>query len=249
MQGLVIQSYRTEAVPAWIERCLTSVRDWAAGNDWQYRFMGDEILDLVPKWYHERAQGRLPVITDLGRLLAVRDALDNGMDTVVWIDADVLVFDPDGFDPTPSNAYAFAREVWVQPASRGGFKVFRNVHNAACAFRRGNAMLDFYIHACLSIMECMEGPPAPQIVGPKLLTALHNIIGFRLLPQVGAFSPLTLGAIAEDGGPVLDLYRRHARGPARAVNLCLSLNQKSHEPVLERACERLLETRGDIVNG
>jgi hypothetical protein len=249
MKTVVFQSFRTENVPPWIAVCLAGVRRWAADRGWDYRFVDDAIFQRVPQWYVEKAAGRLPVITDLGRLLLARDLLAEGYGRAVWLDADVLIFDPDRLEIHVDSEFAFGWETWVQDDNKGRLKATGNVHNALCVFTAANSMLDFYIHACLSIMERMEGPPAPQIVGPKLLTALHNIIGFRLLPQVGAFSPLTLGAIAEGGGPVLDLYRRHARGPARAVNLCLSLNQKSHEPVLERACERLLETRGDIVNG
>ena len=41
---LVIQSYRTEVVPVWIETCMQSVCDWAHGAGFSYEFVGDEIF-------------------------------------------------------------------------------------------------------------------------------------------------------------------------------------------------------------
>ena len=45
---VVIQSYRTEAVPIWIETCMQSVREWALRGRFSYEFVGDEIFDLLP---------------------------------------------------------------------------------------------------------------------------------------------------------------------------------------------------------
>ena len=38
-------------------------------------------------------------------------------------------------------------------------------------------------------------PIAPQMVGPKLLKALHNLAHFDLEPEAGTMSPLLLKAI------------------------------------------------------
>ena len=228
MQALVIQSYRTEDVPEWIDRCLASVRNWSATAGWQYRFIGDEILDLVPQWYRDRAGGRMPVITDLARLIAVRDALRVDADVVAWIDADVLIFDPEAFDPTPAGTFAFARELWVQADGKsGGFKVYRNVHNAVCVFRQGNPMLDFYIHACAAVLQRVESGVPQQIVGTKFLTALNNIIGFELIDDVGMVSPAVARDIVAGGGPALEALRCASHLPLRAANLCNSLTGQS----------------------
>mgnify|MGYP001492830042 CR=1 FL=1 len=152
---------------------------------------GNEIFERVPAWYRARANGCLPVMTDLGRLILVREALGSGAKTVFWIDADIFIFDPDELRVEIDAEYAFSRELWVQPSARG-FKIYRNVHNAFCMFRQGNPFLDFYIHACLSIMQRVDGGVPNQIVGTKLLTAIHNIIGFPLMEQVGMASPLVL---------------------------------------------------------
>jgi hypothetical protein len=224
MQALVIQSYRTTDVPEWIEHCLASVRDWAGMAGWHYRFLGDEILDHVPAWYRARAQERMPVMTDLARLIVAREELRSGIDVVAWIDADVLIFDPDGFNPVPSGTAAFSRELWVQEDGMPGRpKAFRNVNNAVCAFRTGNPILDFYIHACESVMRRVVGGVPNQIVGTKMLTALHNIVGFELFDDIGMISPPVARDVVAGTGPALRLLLNETQLPLQAVNLCNSL--------------------------
>ena len=221
---LVIQSYRSRTKPEWIAACLESVRAWAAGQGWDYRFVGDEIEERVPDWYRERAQGRWPVITDLARLLLARDALAEGRDRVLWVDADVLVFGAAGPDLSAAGeaGYGFCREIWVQPDG-AGLRVYRNVHNALCWFRPENPVLDFYIHACERIVGRLDGGAPNQIVGPKLLTALHNMLGFPLLDDVGMASPLVTRDLAAGGGPALRRLILESPVPLRAINLCASL--------------------------
>lgn len=241
MRTVVLQSYRTENVPGWIQTCLESVRGWAEGQSQAYRFVGDEIADRVPGWYRDKADGRWPIITDLGRLLLIREALADGFERAVWLDADVLVFDPEHLTLDVEGTYAFGREVWVQEDTKGRLRVWRNVHNAVCMFEPGNPMLDFYIHACLRVLERVEGGVPNQIVGTKLLTALHNMIGLPLTDQVAMFSPPVLADIASGGGPALDLLTNEAPGTFAAANLCGSLaGSEVPEAVLEQACTRLL---------
>ena len=222
---------------------MESVEQWAAGKGFGYRFVGDEILDRVPDWYRERAGHRWPVMTDLGRLELIREALEEGYERAVWLDADVLVFDPAGFSLGGVEGYAFGRELWVQRDDKGKLRVYRNIHNAVCVFDAGNPMLAFYIDACLRIVGRLEGGVPNQIVGTKLLTALHNMIGFPLVEDVAMFSPLVVEDIAAGGGAALDRLKAEAQGPIHAANMCASL-AGAEVPVecLEAACSSLLET-------
>ena len=247
MDAVVIQSYRTERVPAWIERCHASVRDWAALKGWRYVFYGDELFDMTPQWYRARVAGRMPILADLGRLMAARNLLRDGADRVAWVDADVLVFDADRMALEIESGYAFAREIWVQPdARKGRLKAFRNVHNAVCVFDRGNAMLDFYIHACERVIARVEGGVPNQIVGPKLLTTLHNLIGFELIEDVGMVSPLVARDIVAGGGPALDRLNVETGRPLVATNLCASLVGRKtdgvfvDESLMKRVIDRVL---------
>ena len=246
MTTVVHQSFRTTDVPPWIERCLASVRDWARDRGWDYHFVGDDIFELVPDWYMEKTRGCLPVATDLGRLEMARRLLERGYRRTIWLDADVLVFDGERFDIAINEGYAFGREIWIQHDARGRLKTFRNVHNAVSVFVAGNSLLDFYIHACHTIVGRSEGPMVPQLVGTKFLTALGNIMGFPLIDDVAMLSPLVLRDIACGGGAALDLLRRTMTGPARAANLCASL--AVDEALLAEVCERLIATRGSVVN-
>ncbi|MDP6952040.1 MAG: hypothetical protein QGF53_04695, partial [Alphaproteobacteria bacterium] len=157
MKTIVFQSFRDDRSGA-IGRCLASVEAWAARQGYAYRFLGDELFDRVPDWFRERVAGdRLPM-SDLARLVVARELLDEGWETVVWLDADVLVFDPENFRISLDDGYAFSREVWLRRGGADKLLATEGLHNAVCAFARGNAFLEFYIHACEAIVRGAEGP-------------------------------------------------------------------------------------------
>jgi len=246
MKTTVIQSYRTANVPEWIEVCLASVRDWTRQAGFKYSFVGDEIFDRVPDWYKVNAGNRPPVVTDLGRLMLIHEELDAGAERAIWLDADVLVFDPAGLVIDDSFDYAFGREIWVQPDKDGQrLKVYRNVHNAICVFQQANPFLEFYIHACRRIISGASGSVPNQVVGTKFLTALHNIMGFQLIDAVGMASPLVLRDIAAGGGPALDRLHAVMTVPMAAANLCSSLaggeadGVETSDDLMMAVCERL----------
>ena len=54
MKTIVYQSYRTTDVPAWVQTCLHSARDWAASRGFEYRFFDDRFFDYCPPWYREK---------------------------------------------------------------------------------------------------------------------------------------------------------------------------------------------------
>src|SRR4029079_13839139 len=94
MQTLVIQSYRTRDVAAWISACLRSVQAWAAAAGYRYEFVDDRLFDYAPAWVRERCGKQLLPITDVARMYLLRERLAHGWDRVIWVDADVLVFAP-----------------------------------------------------------------------------------------------------------------------------------------------------------
>lgn len=225
MKTVVHQSFRTVDQPDWIGRCLGGVRDWAAARGYEYRFTGDELFDLLPDDFRAKATGRLPILSDLGRLIMARNLLAEGFERTVWVDADVLIFDPGNFDIDIEEDFAFCREVWIQPDGKGGIKVFRNVHNAVSVFVAGNSFLEFYIDACRRVVGRIEGEAGlvNQLVGPKLLSTLHNMIGYPVMQHIGMLSPLVIRDIDQGGGPALDLLVREKPAPMQAANLCSSL--------------------------
>jgi len=248
MRTVVCQSFCATGVPPWIERCLASVRDWSALRAFDYRFVDDALLGLVPDWYREKADGVLPIVTDLARLRLIQALLAGGYERAIWLDADVLIFDPNDFEIGVTAQYAFGREIWVQSAGGNRLRTYRNVHNALTVFVAGNDFLDFYAHACEAIVgRHRSGGMAPQIVGTKLLTALHNLIGFALVDDVAMFSPLVVRDVTAGGGAALERLCEETPGRIRAANLCASLVGRTVDGVavaadlLDQSCDRLLE--------
>jgi hypothetical protein len=224
MATLVIQSCSEAQRLSWMATCLASVEQWTTSQGHEYLFIGDEIFETVPDWYLTKVPNKLPVATDYGRLVLMRDALAAGYDEVVWFDADLLIFDQSlrlMFDGT----CAFGQEVWIQqPGIR--LEARRNVHNAVCVFRQNCPILPFLLHTVLSLIHRVDAERiSPQMVGPRLLNALHPLADFALLPQVGALSPEVVADLAVGNGPALDLLRKESRVPLQAANVSASVNQ------------------------
>jgi len=222
---LVLQSAAANP-PEWIERCLGSVSDWARMSGYGYQFINDELFEFVPDWYLSKIGARTAIAADLARLTWAESLLHaEQAEVVVWMDADVLLFASEAFAVEISGGPVFGYEYWLQ-ADGNKFKVRKNVHNAYCAFRHGCATLPFLIEATKRIIKNVDANfMAPQIVGPKLLTSLNNIVGFELEPRVGAVSPELHRAIAgEDSGELAKLMGALPT-PMLGANLCSTLSE------------------------
>lgn len=221
MTTVVLQSQRLPLPDPWLATCLASVRAWAAQRGFEYRFEDDALLARLPADLRERTAGRPVIAADLARLAACRALLDDGVETVVWLDADTLVIDPDGWQ-LPDDAYALGREVWVQ-RDGGRVRDFVKVHNAFLLFRPGNPFLDFYRHAAEHIVRAHRGPMAPQLVGPKLLTALHSLAGCPVEERAAVLPPAVAHDLLAGGGDALARFRARTVTAPAALNLCASL--------------------------
>jgi hypothetical protein len=245
VRTLVIQSHTENARETWLGYCLDSVEGWAASRGFDYRFYGDEALHYTPDWYREKLADRKPIVADLARLLLIRQALQDGYQQACWLDADVLLFAPDRLQLEYPQSCAFGREYWVevgkhdQGAHRDQPTLRRNVHNAICVFKAGCPVLPFLIHATEQIIRRVDPAHiAPQLVGPKLLGALHNIVGFDFIETVGAFSPAVLDDLEAGSGRCLSMLLERTPVALAGANLCASLS--AHRD-LGAMCERLLE--------
>ena len=218
MRTVVLQSQKPGPLPSWQRHCCDSVRAWAKARGFDYQFCGDELFRRLPPKLREKLREQPVVATDLARLLWLRDSLKSGYDRAIWCDADLLIFRP--FDPAAVD-HAFGREIWVQ-ARGDGLHSYRRIHNAWLHFEAGNAILPFYIDRALSMLTRVRMPVVPQFIGPKLLSALHNIVGFNIEERVGMLSPLAMRDLLAGGGPALEeLDQGHDEGLC-SVNLCAS---------------------------
>ena len=239
---LVVQSHRKDLPFAWLRDCLDSVAAWADSNGFDYRFIGDEMFDLVEAGLLARIGEQTVIATDLGRLRLLQQGLESGYDCVIWCDADFLIFRPDEFI-LPTHAFAFGREIWVQNDDNGRMRAYPKLHNAFMMFRRGNACLEFYLDTAERLVRLNQGGMPPQFIGPKLLTALHNIARFPVMDSAGMLSPLVMRDLLAGGGDALELLRQKSAVVLAGVNLSSSLT--AAEGFSQAAMEKLIRLLQD----
>lgn len=194
---------------------MDSVRAWAEARGLAHRLVGDELFDVLPADLLDKCADRRVVATDLARLAWIERLLDEGFEPVLWCDADVLVFDPDRLG-VPEGPTSVGREIWVDERGR----VRRHVHNAWLMFRRDNPLLAFYRYAAERVVRAHQGPMVPQLVGPKLLTTLHNLVQLPVTEEVNMLPPMVLRDVLAGGGRFRDAYLAGCTTPPAAVNLC-----------------------------
>lgn len=221
---LVVQSHTSPLPAPWYQRCLTSVQRWAEVQGFRYRWLGDELLQRVPAAILAKTRSQPVVATDMARLMVLEEALAEGCTRSVWVDADVLILDPVRL-VLPDSGAVFGREVWVQRDASGAIKVHRKIHNAFMAFQAGDPVLPFYRYSAARILDRYD-PNASrmvaQLIGPKLLTLLHNAIGFDVLESAGVMSPAVAKDCLTGGGEALRRFVDASMLPPLALNLCAS---------------------------
>lgn len=245
MRTLVIQSHRQPLPTSWINSCIDSVKAWAETNRYEYKFLGDELFDYVSTVLLEKTKTQRVIATDLARLKVLQEYLKRGYDTVVWCDADFLIFAPNKFTLL-NESYAVGREVWIQTDDKNSKKLVAHikVHNAFMMFCKDNSFLDFYTDTAERLLTRNEGNMPPQFIGPKLLTAIHNIAQCPVLETAGMLSPLVIKDILNGGGSALDLFHQKSPQPITATNLCNSLFDKGEvsEKEIENCMAMLLSS-------
>lgn len=217
---LVIQSHRSTLPHKWLPSCLQTVRDWSGQQGYDYQYIDDSLFRLLPDTIVDNYRQNRVVLSDLARLLQLRDSLEQGYNTAVWLDADFLIFHADEF-VLPEQEFAVGREVWVQ-RDNGKLKAWMKVHNALLMFRQGNSFIDFYIDTASRMLADNTGTIPSQFIGPKLLTALHNVVQLPVMECAGMFSPLVIHDLVTGEGDALSLFRKKSSQAVAGANLCCS---------------------------
>jgi hypothetical protein len=206
---------------------MQSVKAWAEAQRFDYRFIDDRLFDYVPEWYRRGAGGNVQVVTNLARVLVARELLAAGYERTIWIDADVLVFEPEAFRVEVTSEFAFCRQVWVETQKDAMVK-WAGVNNAVTVFVRGNSFLDFCIWAHEDLVR-----RGTQILEhgttTRLLTALHNAVPFTLLTNVGLLCPVVAHDIRNGVDRRAREYAALHGAPIHAINLCGSLCGKVYK--------------------
>jgi hypothetical protein len=250
---IVYQSYRSTNVPAWIELCLQTVRAWASANSFDYRFIDDQLFDYAPPWFREKAQNQICPVSDLARLIVAKELLAQGYDFTVWVDADMVVFEPERLAVNIKKDFAFCQEIWLSPDASGQAVCHYRVNNSITVFARNNVHLDFFIDSCQRIAR--HKPQLGKLdIGTAFLTQLSHILPFPLLTNVGMFSPAIMADIAGGREQYLKNYAQRISAPLACANLCASLldnqspGKSTDNRLYETVVEQCLQTKGEVIN-
>jgi hypothetical protein len=235
---LVIQSHCAPLPCGWLQPCLDSVASWAQARGYDYRFLDDQIFDLLEPGLVEKTRAQPVIASDLARLKCLQQGLLEGYTCVIWCDADFLIFKADDFI-LPEADFALGREVWVQPGEQGKLRAYVKVHNAFMMFRQGNHFLDFYTDTAQRLLRLNQGSMPPQFIGPKLLTALHNIAICPVMESAGMLSPAVMRDLLAGEGQALDLF--HQKSPVALAGANLSSSLTGREGFTEAHMESLIQ--------
>jgi hypothetical protein len=248
---VVYQSFRTQDVPRWIQRCMQTVQEWTALRGFDYHFVDDRLFDYVPAGLRARTQNKV-ILSDLARLLVGRELLQSNHQRAVWIDADVAVFDPNAWQlPTESNYY-FCHELWPTPMPDGVRFDYR-ANNAVCIFSAGNPFLEFYIDGCRRILES-DFEPNQWMLGTRFLKAMLSGYPVPVLANIGMLDPTILQELARGTPILLPLYVKAMGRPLVAANFCFSAaNVTSHgltltESVFDAVVQQCIASKGEVIN-
>jgi hypothetical protein len=66
----------------------------------------------------------------------------------------------------------------------------------------------------------------PQFIGPKLLTALHNVCQLPVMESAGMLCPLVIKDLVQGGGEALRCFVEHSPIPIAGANLCVSSQER-----------------------
>ena len=253
---LVIQAYEAKTTPEWIRRCMQTVEAWARSCGHDYRF-SPVLFDRIPDWFRQRCGSEIGPMTDLGRLLLMQSIFDEGEDAVIWVDADVVVFDPANLQVPPDPGFLCIDEVTVGCGEEGVPVISsRTVNGALLAVSRGNAIFTIYRKAMESMVSAAPVGPLPRTVaGPQLLTRLARQEPVARLTSVGLFTPSILNDLAQGEETLPRAFSRAFGHRVAAANLCHfyrdTIDQGDvpvYDDIMLRVIDRLVDSRGEIVN-
>jgi hypothetical protein len=236
---------------------MTSVQEWTRNRSFDYEFVGDEFFSFAPEWFREKCAEHFYPVTDIARLHLMKKRMPR-YERMVWIDADVIVFDADQFSIETEMGYAFSHEMMLGIRSGGQRELSGwSINNAVMVMHRGNPMLDYYIFAA---EEIVRRTPLPQfsrtMIGPKFLNALSSVMPIERLTCVGLFTPEYMNILAHGTDRrLLAAYRQKFGFQMAAANLCHFVRGETPradierlDKTFERGIELLLESKGALVN-
>jgi hypothetical protein len=185
------------------------------------------------------------LITDLARLVKAQEYLNAGYQQVIWVDIDVIIVNTKKFRIKLEEGFCFCLEHWVGLNNKKQIIISKNINNSLMVFKSHNTFLDYYVECCLNIVK-RKTKLEKTSVGTDFLTKLYTLSPFKVLTNVGLFSPYFLYLYLSDVNLSNDLLKKYFPSDLYAVNLCNSFRNKVHcnismeDQLYEAAIEKLL---------
>jgi hypothetical protein len=227
---------------------MGSVQQWAVLHGWDYLVLDDAFLELPPHWVRQRCGSNLYAKTDVARLIWAKEVLSHQYDRVIWVDADVVVFDPDGLarHVNAVHEYGFAHELFLHIEGHHTKPIW-GLNNAVMVFDRHTPMLQNYLQRCLERLEHHQGELPRTAIGPTLLNQLNHASDLHQIQGVGLFTPAMLRPFAAGQDALMRLYLSHCLVLPAAANLChfmrnatIAAQRPAFDRIYSIATERLL---------
>jgi hypothetical protein len=200
---------------------MESVRNWANSHDFDYVFIDDAFFELAPESIRRACGTNLYALTDICRLIWIKQMLAKGYRRVVWADADMLVIAPDRLHLSEMLGHGFAREYFLRIERSGRYVPVEGINNSLMFFEQEDETLDLYLQSCFAALTSVESGELPRtVLGPSLLKALAKNRDLNLIEGVGLLSQAVMQQIAGGQGGMLKTLTELHRGPLVAANLC-----------------------------
>jgi len=217
MKTIVLQTFKTENIPEWIEYCMASVKSWALSNEYSYKRLGDEFFDYVPEWVNQVHGRKFYPRTDIARLLMIKEYLI-AYERVIWVDADEFIFKPEAIILPEKYDYLFSLEFYKGMAS---------INNSFLMFtRKAENTLDHYIRVALAKFRTL-GIITRSGIGGDMIKSLE--IPKYCITFNGLMNKDTILALQQNNVQILTDYSNTSMFEQFMFNVSLSLN---HDPIV-----------------
>ncbi len=258
MPGLtIIQAWQADETPAWIATCLASVRGWAAMRGYRYTCT-DQFFDVVPAALRAHCGAETGPLTDVARTELMAAAHADGADLAVWIDADVLIFDPANFAIDTSPGFFGIRERAVLLDASGRALPARDaVNGAILGAARGDRHFATYRRAMAAVITAPRAGPIPRTcAGPDLLTRLAAAEPFMAIDHIGLITPTLCRELAAGRRELAQITMAAFGSPMVAANLCHfyrgtlpAAARPAFDAMMAAVTAMLLTSNGALLNG
>ena len=248
---VVVFQSAPNAIPDWMNLCMSTVQSWSGAQGIDYVQVGDEeFLSAAPPWIGENSKDWIHPVTDIARLICAQKLLHR-YDFAIWIDADVIIFDPKNFEVPKPKEVAFVREFWIESTLEGSLRCLNNVSNYVCVFRNQGDFISDYLKQAIALLQNSPGPYKQGIVGTSFLSRIVNPEKYELIERVANFSPLLIRALLTNEELTLNYFANNAGRSFVAANLCLSREDLVFQGILnsksdyEKIASALIDYQGD----